>query len=46
MEWLNQVTPYENMGDCDFLGCTKFEWGDCGIHFCLYHGDGCIIYIH
>lgn len=45
MEWLNEVSTYENMGDCDFLGCTEFEWGDCGIVFCFIRGEGCFIRI-
>lgn len=49
MEWLNEVTPYENMGDCDFLGCTNFEWPTCKkldfcpVDVCLVDGNICVI---
>lgn len=46
MEWLNEITPYENMGDCDFLGCTGFKYNPscpfditfCIFEFCLTKG--------
>lgn len=44
MQWLNEVTPYENMGDCDFLGCTEFEYDkNCPFKLEICFIDWCII---
>lgn len=49
MQWLNEITPYENMGDCDFLGCTKFELPSCKTRYtcpidvCGIDFEGCLV---
>lgn len=45
MNWLNVPVLLENMGECDFRGCTEYDMGDCFIQFCFRHGVVCGRYI-
>lgn len=39
MKWLNDPSTYENMGECDFRGCTEYTPDP----HCPYRISSCIL---